>query len=73
MAKVHIPTGYTWRQVAEQLKTIGVTLDGHQLPDGTYRAYVRKKNLNLFINNLNPSTPAGGETWSAENGKSRMG
>jgi hypothetical protein len=53
MAKVHIPPGYTWQQVADQLKTIGVTLDGHQLPDGTYRAYVRKSNLKRFFNILN--------------------
>ena len=53
MAKVHIPPDYTWQQVAEELKTIGITLDGHQLPDGTYRAYVRKSNLRKFfgINN----------------------
>ena len=49
MAKVHIPPGYTWRQVADQLNTIGVTLDGHQLPDGTYRAYVRKDRLQRFL------------------------
>ena len=63
MAKVEIPAGYTWRQVAEQLKTIGVTLDGHKLPDGTYRAYVRKDRVNQFLNlTLNPSTPIGGKT-----------
>jgi len=49
MAKVHIPPGYTWRQVADQLNTIGVTLDAHQLPDGTYRAYVRKDRLQRFL------------------------
>ena len=49
MAKVHIPAGYTWRQVAEQLKTIGITLDGHPLPDGTYRAYVRKDKVKHFL------------------------
>ena len=53
MAKVRIPDGYTWEQVAEQLRTIGVTLDRHQLADGTYRAYVRKKNLQKFVENLN--------------------
>ena len=60
MAKVKIPEGYTWRQVADMMKQIGVTLDGHQLADGTYRAYVRKSNLNQFINlTLNPSTSVG--------------
>ena len=53
MAKIRIPPGYTWRQIADQLATIGITLDAHQLADGSFRAYVRKRNLNLFINNLN--------------------
>ena len=49
MAKVIIPPGYTWRQVADELRSIGVTLDGHQLPDGSYRAYVRKDHMNTFL------------------------
>jgi len=53
MGKVKIPPGYTWQQVADQLKTIGITLDGHQLPDGTYRAYVRKSNLRKFFGIIN--------------------
>ena len=53
VAKVHIPPGCTWQQVADQLKTIGMTLDRHQLADGTYRAYVRKNNLQKFVENLN--------------------
>jgi len=48
-AKVKIPAGCTWRQVADQLNTIGVTLDAHQLPDGTYRAYVRKDRIQRFL------------------------
>ena len=55
MAKCHIPRGYTWQQVADQLRTIGVTLDAHPLPDGTYRAYVRKSKLTQFMNHLNPN------------------
>ena len=49
MAKVNIPPGCTWRQVADQLNTNGVTLHGHQLPDGSYRAYVRKDRLPRFL------------------------
>ena len=52
MAKVQIPSGYTWRQVADQLKSIGVTLDRHQLPDGSYRAYVRKDHLQRFLTDV---------------------
>lgn len=49
MAKVRLPPGGDWRQAAEDLATIGVTLDRHQLPDGTYRAYVRQDKMNMFL------------------------
>ena len=53
MAKVHIPPGSTFEETAAQLATIGITLDRHQLPDGTYRAYTRKDKLSLLLNHLN--------------------
>ena len=53
MAKVHIPTGSTFQEVAAQLATIGITLDSHQLPDGTYRAYVRQSNREKFLQVVN--------------------
>ena len=53
MAKVKIPPGSTFEQTAAELASIGVTLDGHQLPDGSYRAYVRQENRQLFINHIN--------------------
>jgi len=49
MAKVHIPPGSTFEETAAQLATIGVTLDAHPLPDGTYRAYIRKDRLQRFL------------------------
>ena len=75
MAKVHIPTGSTFQEVAAQLATIGITLDSHQLPDGTYRAYVRQSNREKFLLNLNlnPPTSAGSKAWLTYHGKSSMG
>ena len=49
MAKIRIPVGYSREEIADQLAELGITLDGHQLADGTYRAYVRKRNINVFI------------------------
>ncbi|MBR6017354.1 MAG: hypothetical protein IK073_01880 [Paludibacteraceae bacterium] len=49
MAKIRIPVGYSKEEIANQLAELGITLDGHQLADGTYRAYVRKRNINVFI------------------------
>ena len=49
MAKITIPEGYTRQEMADVLKTIGVTLDGHPLSDGSYRAYVRKNKINQFL------------------------
>ena len=37
------------KQAAEILAQTGITLDTHQLPDGTYRAYVRKDKMPLFL------------------------
>ena len=53
MAKVIIPPGSTWLQVSGALKELGITLDRHRLPDGSYRAYVRKDKLNLLLSHLN--------------------
>ena len=52
MARVRIPPGSTPEQTAAELATIGVTM-GQRLQDGTYRAYVRKENMQLFINHIN--------------------
>ena len=56
MAKIRLPPGCTWKQAADELKIIGVTLDGHQLSDGRYRAYVRKDKRNLFLTFLTQQT-----------------
>ena len=45
--------GSTFQEVAAQLATIGITLDSHQLPDGTYRAYVRQSNREKFLQVVN--------------------
>ena len=43
-------------EAAQILAQTGITLDKHQLPDGTYRAYVRKDKMPLFLsNNLKPT------------------
>ncbi len=52
MARVRIPDGMSPEQTAAELATIGVTM-GQRLRDGTYRAYVRKENMQLFINHIN--------------------
>ena len=62
MAKVHIPPGSTFQEVAAQLASIGITLDAHQLPDGTYRAYVRASNREKFIQAV-ASLPAQKKEW----------
>ena len=36
------------KQAANILAQTGITLDTHQLSDGTYRAYVRKDKMTLF-------------------------
>jgi len=33
------------KEAAKKLAQSGITLDTHQLPDGTYRAYVRKDKI----------------------------
>ena len=40
MAKILIPPGMTFEETARQLASISVTLDRHQLSDGSFRAYV---------------------------------
>ena len=52
MARVRIPDGMSPEQTAAELATIGVTM-GQRLQDGTYRAYIRKENMQLFINHIN--------------------
>ncbi len=52
MARVRIPPGSTPEQTAAELATIGVTM-GQRLQDGSYRAYIRKENMQLFINHIN--------------------
>jgi len=54
MAKIRI-RDRPLKEAAEMLAQSGITLDTHQLPDGSYRAYVRKDKMTLFnefINNL---------------------
>ena len=52
MARVRIPDGMSPEQTAAELATIGVTM-GQRLQDGSYRAYIRKENMQLFINHIN--------------------
>ena len=40
------------KQAAEILAQTGITLDTHQLPDGTYRAYVRKDKIQSFYETI---------------------
>ena len=44
MAKVTI-RDMPLKEAAKILAQSGITLDTHQLPDGTYRAYVRKDKI----------------------------
>jgi hypothetical protein len=52
MAKVII-RNMSPQQAAQQLAQCGITLDTHQLPDGTYRAYVRKDKLATLTQFIN--------------------
>ena len=52
MAKVII-RNMSLQQAAQQLAQCGITLDTHKLPDGTYRAYVRKDKLATFTQFIN--------------------
>ena len=47
MAKVTI-RDMPLKEAAKILAQSGITLDTHQLPDGTYRAYVRKDKIQSF-------------------------
>ena len=51
MAKVTI-RDMPLKQAANILAQSGITLDTHQLPDGTYRAYVRKDKIQTFMRKL---------------------
>ena len=51
MAKVRI-RDRPLQEAAEMLAQTGITLDKHQLPDGTYRAYVRKDKIPLFYETI---------------------
>ena len=55
MAKVRIPAGYSLAKAAQELASIGVTLDPHPLQDGFYRAYIRKDKINQLLTFLTQS------------------
>jgi hypothetical protein len=52
MAKLRLPPNITLAEVIPQLAEIGITVDPHQLPDGSYRTYVRKDHMPTFLANL---------------------
>ena len=54
MAKVRIPKGMTLDELIAELAAIGITVDRHPLPDGTYRCYVPKSKINLFLGAVAP-------------------
>ena len=49
MAKLRLPPNITLAEVIPQLAEIGITVDPHQLPDGSYRTYVRKDHMQRFL------------------------
>ena len=67
MAKIIIPPDLTFEQVAQQLAQNGITLDANQLPDGSYRVYVRQDKLNLFLTTLNPPNNENDKQTDLEN------
>ena len=52
MAKARIPPSKSWDEVAAALREMGITLDRHRLPDGSFRAYVRKDHMERFLTQL---------------------
>ena len=58
MAKAHIPEGVRLEEAAAELAKLGITL-GQRLTDGTYRAYVLRKNIPLFLQSLNQNNYEG--------------
>ncbi len=59
MAKIILHKNENIDTIAEQLKQSGITVDKHRLPDGTYRAYVRKENMAKFAELMQPlKTPS---------------
>jgi len=59
MAKIILHKNENIDTIAEQLKQSGITVDKHRLPDGTYRAYVRKENMAKFAELMKPlKTPS---------------
>ena len=52
MAKARIPPSKSWDEVAAALREMGITLDRHRLPDGSFRAYVRKDHMERFLSQL---------------------
>ena len=60
MAKIIIQNAEELHTIARQLAQAGITLDTRQLPDNSYRIYIRKKNMQAFlafINRLNNKPP----------------
>ena len=53
MAKITLPPGASLDEVAAELQNVGMTLDRHRYPDGTYRVYVRKENMATFADFIN--------------------
>ena len=56
MAKVRI-RDMPLKEAAKILAQSGITLDTHRLPDGTYRAYVRKDKISQFYETFFSNKP----------------
>ena len=59
MAKLRLPPDIPLAEVIPQLAEIGITVDPNQLPDGSYRTYVRKDHMSIFIAHINQQPPNG--------------
>ena len=53
MAKILLPPNRSLDELADELAPLGITLDRHPLPDGSFRVYVRRSNLQTFLKFLN--------------------
>lgn len=56
MAKIILKPNEKIEDVAQQLAHVGITVDTHPLGNDTYRAYVRKENMELFREFINQQT-----------------
>lgn len=56
MAKIILKPNEDINAVAKQLAHVGITVDTHPLGNNTYRAYVRKENMELFREFINSQT-----------------